>query len=140
MKRVVFLFCILALTAAGACSSVPQGGQVPNPSAVCPGGKCDALTEFEVDLDALNDNWPGPRMESVEDAHRVTVKIGDQTLVADTHLFGDELRVIPYHNDDNIQDVDGNTIARGDAVIAAYFPPGEIGIGIKHHRPSHRVL
>ena len=73
-------------------------------------------------------------------AFRVRVVLGDQSLIADTHLFGGPVNVIPYHNADGVTDVDGNPVERGDAVIATYFPPGEIGIGVKRHRPSHRTL
>jgi len=113
------------------------------PDARC-AGKCDGAGDapaFVADLDAVASTWPGETpIESIEDAFRVRVDLGEHQLVADTHLFGVPVNVIPYHNDDGVTDVDGNPVERGDAVIAQYFPPGAIGIGVKHHRPEHRIL
>lgn len=122
---------------------------------------------YAVDMEALNELWGhgGAPLSSVEDAFRVAVKVGPQTVVADTHLFGADghrnVIAIPYHDLDatgtlspaelateipNLADapspVDaaGNPIARGDAELARYFAPGEIGYAIKHHRQEHRVL
>lgn len=111
-------------------------------------GKCDegrgsdALTpEFEVDLAGVNAQWPDDvPAASVEDLFRVRVIAGPRTLIADTHLFGDAVNIIPYSDDDGITDAAGNQVAYGDAVIAQYFPPGEVGIAVKHHRPAHRTL
>ncbi len=142
MKRALVLFTILALAGCAA----DTGGSLsagPEPGGRC-SGKCDGWNDaptFVADLEKLNATWPGEApVESVEDAFRVRVDLGEHQLVADTHLFGVPVNVIPYHNDDGVTDADGQPIARGDAIIAGYFPPGEIGIGVKHHRPEHRVL
>jgi hypothetical protein len=140
MKTATKIALLLALTLGFACA--PPTPQDPV-EAAC-GGKCDdaeAIPTFEADMAAVNANWPGETaMVDIEDAYRVRVELGDQRLVADTHLFGTDVNVIPYDDGDNAVDVDGRLIGAGDAVIARYFPPGEIGIAVKHHRPEHRVL
>jgi hypothetical protein len=94
----------------------------------------------EPDLEALNQMWLRdgvPPVTRIEDAFRVTVEIGDRTIEADTHLFG-KVRVIPYATDDDAEDAKGNPVGRGDAILSTYFPPGEIGITVEHHRPEFR--
>ncbi len=120
---------------------------------------------YTVDMNALNGLWAhGSQLATVEDAFRVAVKVGPQTVPADTHLFGPEgqrdVVAIPYHDLDaegtlspaalaesaglsdlpSPVDAAGNPIARGDAELSRYFAPGEIGYAIKHHRQEHRVL
>lgn len=118
---------------------------------------------YVVDMDALNELWGhGAQLATVEDAFKVAVKVGPQTIVAGTHLFGPTgaVTAIPYHDLDaqgtlspaslaetaNLSnlpspvDAAGNPIPRGDAELARYFAPGEIGYAIKHHRQEHRVL
>ncbi len=127
-----------------ACTSDPTTD--PGSVATCGGGKCDdpnaeSIPRYEADLDAMNENWPGPAdLQSVEDAYRVFVNLGDAQFIASTHLFGTGVNVIPYDDGDSAVDVDGNPVGAGDAVIGQYFPPGEIGIAVKHHRPEHREL
>ncbi len=143
MKRAVFFACLVTLGLGSACTSMPTGTTGTGPrSSFCASGKCDNVAgRFEADMAAVNRNWPGDtQMQTIEDAYRVNVRVGDRTITAGTHLFGDTVNVIPYHNDDAIEDVDGNRIARGDGVLAQYFAPGEIGIAVKHHRPDHRTL
>ncbi|RLB56582.1 MAG: hypothetical protein DRJ42_02845 [Deltaproteobacteria bacterium] len=140
MKTATTIALLLGLCfGAGCATNTPQ-----DPVEAACGGKCDdaqAIPQYEADIAAMNANWSGTTpMQTVEDAYRVTVRLGDQTLVADTHLFGTDVNVIPYADGDNVADVDGNNVERGDAVIAQYFPPGEIGIAVKHHRPEHREL
>lgn len=91
---------------------------------------------------AVNANWPGDTpMETIEDAFRVRLIVDEHsTIAADTHLFGQTVNVIPYHDGDQVTDASGALVDRGDSVIARYFPAGEIGFSIKHHRPSHRTL
>jgi hypothetical protein len=70
----------------------------------------------------------------------VQVTSDDFSVVAGTHLFDERLNLIPYDDRDGGMDADGVSLERGDSVVAEYFPPGEIGFAIKHHRPSHRSL
>jgi hypothetical protein len=96
---------------------------------------------WEVDLDALRGTLPEPAtIETLEDVYRVRVTVGSRTVVADTHLFGVPPVVVPYHNSDGMRDADGLVVERGDAAIAELFPPGEIGIALKHHRPTRRTV
>lgn len=118
---------------------------------------------YVVDMNALNELWGhGSQLATIEDAFKVAVKVGPQTVVAPTHLFGPTgaVTAIPYHDLDSEGtlspaallesnqladlptpvDAAGNPIARGDAELARYFAPGEIGYAIKHHRQEHRTL
>ncbi|RLB54678.1 MAG: hypothetical protein DRJ42_08515, partial [Deltaproteobacteria bacterium] len=137
----VLLALAPALTLSASCT---EAAPADGPATVKCNGPCDdgeAIPRYEADMAALNRNWSGVvPMETVEDAYRVRVQLGDQVLVADTHLFGSDVNVIPYDDGDSAVDVDGNMIGAGDAVIARYFPPGEVGIAVKHHRPEHRSL
>lgn len=143
MKRRVMVLLIALALGVGGCSAQGPGGGAAATDDRC-AGKCDDardLPSHEADLGKVAEQWPsGPPLETIEDAFRVLVVLGDKQIVADTHLFGTDVRVIPYHNDDNGTDADGNPVGRGDAVLAQYFEPGEIGIAVKHHRPEHRVL
>lgn len=109
-------------------------------------GKCDGpgdtfVSEYEADIAALNDLWPGPnQLASVEDAYTVSVDLGEAKFNAPTHLFGTNVNVIPYSNTDNVTDASGEVMARGDEVIAKAFGPGIVGYSIKHHRPENRAL
>jgi hypothetical protein len=133
---------LLALALAG-CTAAPGGERTHAGPCV---GKCDSVSDnleatYRVDMGVANSTWRGEtQAATAEDLMRVTVALGDQRIPADTHLFGQPVHVIPYHNADNVTDADGNAVARGDAVIAEYFAPGEIGIAVKHHRPEHRTL
>jgi hypothetical protein len=138
-RQMAFLWwAALFALAVGCDSDAPEGGNGL-------GGKADDATagtpRFVADMARVNAQWPGtPAMETIEDAYRVTVMVGDQPLVADTHLFGGPVNIIPYSDEDNVTDAAGAPVERGDEVIAGYFPPGDIGIGVRHHRPEHRVL
>jgi hypothetical protein len=100
----------------------------------------DGLPGYSPDFALINALWRGETpVQSLDELYRVTIRVGGMEIPADTHLFG-PVNIIPFHNDDNVTDASGNPIARGDAHIARYFPPGEIGIGVMHHRPEHRVL
>jgi hypothetical protein len=111
----------------------------------CFDGKCDDAsatgTQVDVDFDALNRQWPGPTVTDIRDAFRVRVSVGGRELPPmDSHLFGSAVNIIPYDDGDQARDATGAMIGRGDAVVSEYFPPGEIGIGLKHHRPEYRTL
>ncbi|MEM6292832.1 MAG: PPC domain-containing protein [Myxococcota bacterium] len=145
---------ILLALGLNACAD-DDGPAEPDATAGACAGKCDDASEmdeetgedavvYEADIDALNREWPPPEygapMAQVEDAFSVEVVLGDEGIIADTHLFGSDVVVIPYDNSDAAVDVDGRDVGAGDAVIAEYFPRGEIGIAVKHHRPEYRYL
>ena len=95
----------------------------------------------EVDLERARSTWPGaPAIESVEDLFRVVLTVGERRFVVGTHLFAAPLEVIPFHNEDGVEDADGRAVERGDGALARYFPPGEIGFAVRHRRPTHRSL
>lgn len=84
---------------------------------------------------------PAFQFSKPEELFQASVKVeGDSPLIARTHLFGARINVIPYSDDDDVVDAAANKVLRGDAAIAAYFPPGQVGFAIKHHRPIHREL
>ncbi len=97
---------------------------------------------YEPDLEKLNALYPGPiPMKKVEDAYTVIVDLGGGVKIpAATHLFGEQVNIVPYSNEHGITDAAGKPVPRGDAEIAKIFKPGEIGFAIKHHRPEKRYL
>ena len=138
---VAFLLGLMAATtslASVACSSSSEedtdtGALVDEPTA----------SGFEMDLAAVNAKWPaaGFAAEKAEDVFSVLVQLENgKSFRANTHLFTKSVNVIPYANPDIEASVAGATDGRGDAVIAQYIQPGEVGLMIKHHRPEHRVL
>lgn len=98
-------------------------------------------TQYEADLELLDELWPAARkLNRLNDAFTVDVLIGDRSLSIPTHLFGCDPNVIPYGDRDPSFDADRQVIARGDSVLAQYFPPGSLGFAVRHHCPSHRLL
>lgn len=140
MTRVATLTALVCILAVG-CVGEPE----PDPNDFVCDGACDVfggdgLPGYSIDYDAVNALWSGEvPVDSPDDLYRVTLRVGEMEIPADTHLFG-PVNIIPFHNDDNVTDVAGNPIERGDEHVARYFPPGEIGIGVMHHRSDHRVL
>ncbi len=149
---------VLALAAASlwmsACGedAAPVTAPAPTPTpedAICV-GKCDGLyapvddSLYAVDLAKLNAIWPGARAaEKLSDFYTVEITLPTgHTVLAPTHLFGDEITVLPYHDGDgeDVVDAAGHAIVQGDRELARAFPPGAIGYAIKHHRPSRRSL
>jgi len=99
------------------------------------------LSGYDMDIATANQIWAGDTpIVKPEDAWTARVSIGGQVIAAPTHLFGPVLNVIPYSNEDGVKDATGAVFARGDQVIAKYFTPGQIGIGLKMHRPEHRDI
>jgi hypothetical protein len=108
---------------------------------------------YEVDLVALNklfalheavpaglSNQFPYRVNSVEEAFTLQMQLGaGRTYNVGSHLFGPKFIPIPYADEEPALDAAGNQ-HRGDEAVARYFPPGEIGFALKHHRPFHRVL
>ncbi len=109
-------------------------------------GKCDGpgqawTSPYQANMDLMNQLWPGDvPMQTVEDAFMVQVELGPAQFAAPTHLFGGPVNIIPYSNDDNVQDASGATWERGDQAIAKAYGPGTIGFVIKHRRPANRTL
>jgi hypothetical protein len=111
----------------------------------CEDGKCDdgdvTASGYVADFAKLNARYPGTRrMEKIEDAYTIRIKLGEHNVDAPTHLFGAAVNVIPYSNTDGQADASGAILERGDQVIAKYFPAGTVGFEIKHHRPEFRDL
>lgn len=97
--------------------------------------------EWVADLDAVRAAFTGgPPIETVEDLFRVRLKMAGGEHVAGVHLFGEPVRVLPYHNDDGGRDASGAPVPRGDAALAEWFPPDEIGFAVKHRRIAQREL
>lgn len=114
------------------CSAEPEEAQSENVA---------EKSGYEMDIALANEIWHStPPIEKPADAWTAVVKVGDKTLIAPTHLFGDVVNVIPYSNDDNIKTGDGQPFERGDQVIAQYYKPGTVGIALKMHRPEHRTV
>ncbi len=100
-----------------------------------------ALSGYTVDFERLNAQYPdGAEMKTLADPWTALVKIGDKTIAAPTHLFGDVVNIIPYSNDNNLSDANGEEFARGDMVISKYYKPGKLGFALKMHRPERRVV
>lgn len=96
-------------------------------------------TNYEISWQQYNEIY-GTSFTKAEDAYSVLVKVGDKTLPAPTHLFGEQVNIIPYSNDDNVKTADGRRLTRGDSVIATVYKPGEVGIAVKHHRSEFPTL
>lgn len=114
-----------------------------DPNLTC-SGKCDGAEEgtplFDIDFERVNAQWPDDvPATTAQELFSVRVVAGPMTIPAGTHLFG-PVNVIPYADGTDESDADGNMVAYGDDIISAYFPPGEIGIAVKHHRPEFRTL
>jgi hypothetical protein len=135
---------LLAGVVLSGCSILQKRNSEPVSQPVSNGPSYEEASRFksDVNLAKLNELWSQEGQEPVskaEDAFRVEVDLGDRPFVADTHLFG-PLRVIPYADGNEVVDAAERPVGRGDAVLSTYFPPGDIGISVEHHRPSHRVL
>lgn len=99
------------------------------------------MSNYDVDIAGANAIWnPSVPFEKPADIWTALVKVGDKTIPAPTHLFGDTINIIPYSNDDGVKDAKGKKFERGDQEIAKVFKPGEVGIAVKHHRPEHHVV
>lgn len=101
----------------------------------------NANIHYTVDMAAANKLWHSAApAESPADLWTALVTVGETTLTAPTHLFGDVVKIIPYSSADNVTDADGRTFERGDQEVAKVFRPGQLGIALKMHRPQHRVV
>jgi hypothetical protein len=100
-----------------------------------------ALTNYTVNFDRMNEQYPGDvPMAKLTDPWTALVKIGDKTIPAPTHLFGDTVNIIPYSNEDGVKDAKGTAFERGDMIISKYVKPGKLGIALKMHRPEKRTI
>ena len=98
---------------------------------------------FVPDLDKLRALWgDDPPAESFEDFLTVSIETeGGNQMRSPTHLFGDQVRVIPYHDldgEETVRDADGLGYTRGDAALAEVFKPGDLGFMMKHRRGEAR--
>lgn len=102
----------------------------------------NAVTEqtiYDIDLRKYNEIY-GTSFTSEAAAYTAQVTIGGKTIPAPTHLFGENVNVIPYSNEDRVKTADGRSLARGDSIIAKVYEPGQVGIAVKHHRSEHPTL
>ena len=92
-----------------------------------------------IDPERPADAFPN-RITRIEDAFTLEVDLGEgRKFAAPTHLFGNDIKIVPYADSDDVKDAAGQS-HRGDEAVARYFPPGEVGFAIKHHRPFNRIL
>lgn len=127
----------------------PGAGPAPADEVVCV-GKCDGVDapavsdRYTFDLDAANAIWPAETpAEKASDFFTVTISLPNgHRIRAATHMFGEPVNPIPYHDEDgeHVVDAAGTKIVQGDRELARFFPPGSIGYAIKHHRPERRTL
>ncbi len=136
-SRWMFRFLLAALTAAplatGCSAETVEAEDGTDEAAVT------RKTQYSIDWPSYNAIY-GTSFRTPEEAFSVAVKVGDKTLPAPTHLFGQSVNVIPYSNDDNNRTATGGVLTRGDSIIAQVFKPGELGIAVKHHRSEHPTL
>lgn len=133
------LLAALPLTAwASGCGTGSDIGGTPGDQTV------DDIKEkgsYRLNFDRFNEIYPGEvKVEKLEDGWTALIRVGDKTIPAPTHLFGDTMRIVPYSNDDGVKDAKGNAFARGDQEIARIYEPGQVGIAVKMHRPEHRFI
>lgn len=93
---------------------------------------------YTTDFGAFNQIF-GSSFSTVEEAYTLQVKAGPVEFPAATHLFGNEVNIIPYSDVDSDTTTDGDSF-RGDREIARVFKKGDIGIGLKHHRSEYSML
>jgi hypothetical protein len=99
------------------------------------------LTNYTIDFDRMNETYPDVvKIAKLSDPWTALVKVGDKTIPAPTHLFGEVVNIIPYSNQDKVKDATGKLFERGDQIIAKYFKPGHVGITLKMHRPERRFV
>lgn len=133
-------FAVLALLAslafAPGCATEAQSSEAEPASTA---DEVSTRTNYEIAWEQYNEIY-GTSFSTPEEAYSVRVKVGDKTLVAPTHLFGEQVNIIPYSNEDDVRTADGHRLTRGDAVIATVYKPGEVGIAVKHHRSEYPDL
>ncbi len=94
---------------------------------------------YGVEFSAYNEIY-NTNFTTLNEAYSVLVQAGDVKIPAPTHLFGEEVNVIPYSNNDGDKTPSGEVFERGDQEIAKVFKPGQLGIAVKHHRSEFPVL
>jgi hypothetical protein len=125
------------LLAALASSPVLLAGCEPEPTADV--SDITQKSSVGVDVAALGGLY-GKTFASFEDSQTVKVKAGEITVPAPTHLFGAEVNIVAYSNDDGVKAADGTLFERGDSEIAKVFKRGQVGIAVKNHRAKLDVL
>lgn len=144
------LTAALAAALAAGCSAEEEEAEeaAPTPGESVCVGKCDGVDEpanaarYTLDLDAANRIWGGAAQRAA-DLYSVTISLPNGLKIqAATHMFGQAVNPIPYHDDDGEQvtDAAGQPVFQGDAELARFFGPGQIGYAIKHHRPEKPTL
>lgn len=103
-----------------------------------------ASSGYEIDVAKANQLFPDPnvpiREGHPEDAFSVVVDLGGKKIVANTHMFTQQVNIIPYANPEVEGAVATSEGGHGDAIIAKYIKPGEVGFMVKNHRPVYRSL
>lgn len=95
---------------------------------------------FKLSSDTMRQRGFASEITRIEDLFTVRIEMPNgENIDAPTHLFDGAINIIPYGDSDVVSDAAGNR-HRGDEVVSHYFPPGEIGFAIKHHRPFNRRL
>ena len=80
------------------------------------------------------------RITRAEDLFSVEIRFRDGSRFrSETHLVGDELRLIPYAEGHRATDASGREF-RSDTFLSEHFAPGALGYVIKHQRSQNRVL
>lgn len=133
LARSVFALCLAALPLAAACTTTEVTEEETGEDDVT------LKTNYDVDFTKYNAIY-GTTFQKPEEAYTLLVKVGDKTIPAPTHLFGEAVNVIPYSNDDNVRTAEGRKLLRGDSIIAQVFKPGQVGIAVKHHRSEYPNL
>jgi hypothetical protein len=114
------------------------------PFAGCEGEEAETqdVTEksaYGIDFAAYNAIYD-TSFSKMDEAYTVVVQAGEVKIPAPTHLFGEEVNVIPYSNEDGDKTPSGEVFERGDQEIAKVFKKGQLGIAVKHHRSEFPVL
>jgi hypothetical protein len=137
LRRAMSVFAVALIPLLGAVAQGCAGDESPTEQSE----NITQLSNYEVDIAAANELWtPAVPFEQPADIWTALVRVGEQTIPAPTHLFGDVINIIPYSNDDGVADAAGKVFERGDQEIAKVFKPGQIGIALKNHRPEKHVV
>lgn len=137
LRRAMSVFAVALIPLLGAAAQGCAGDESPSEQSE----NITQLSNYDVDMAGANAIWnPAVPFEKPADIWTALVRIGDKTIPAPTHLFGDTINIIPYSNEDGVKDAAGKVFERGDQEIAKVFAPGQVGIGLKMHRPEKRVV
>ena len=96
---------------------------------------------FAPAMEKLRGLWgEDPPVDKFEDFLSLETALPDgQFVTSRTHVFGDDVAVLPYHDsDNNVRDADGVSYPRGDIILSDVIRPGEVAYMMRHHRPMMR--